>query len=455
MSAPHTVTPARASEPAYARGSAMTLVRSSKPTNLLARLLASLLVLGAAALTFTPWVQTSIGKGRVVAYAPLERQQLLEAPVEGRIVHWYVREGSRVRKGDPIVDISDNDPSILERLRAERDAIMGRIDAAKTRQESITRRITSLETSRTSAIAAAASRVRMATEREKAADRAVEASVAAEKTTRANVERQRDLEARGLASRRALELAELDHARAVTDVDRAMAGLRAAESEELAIRSDALKVEADGGAVIDDARASVASARAEQASAEAELARIDGRLARQASQEVSAPRDGVVLRLVANQGGEQVKAGDALAVLVPDTTERAVELWIDGNDVPLISEGRKARLQFEGWPALQFSGWPSVAVGTFAGKLSLVDATDDGTGKFRVVIVPDDGAAWPEGLFLRQGVRANGWILLETVPLGWELWRQFNGFPPTLNQPPTLGPTSGEKSGDKSGGGKK
>ena len=39
---------------------------------------------------------------------------------------------------------------------------------------------------------------------------------------------------------------------------------------------------------------------------------------------------------------------------------------------------------------------------------------------------------WPSRRFLRQGVRANGWVLLNVVPLGFELWRQFNGFPPVI-----------------------
>jgi len=29
-------------------------------------------------------------------------------------------------------------------------------------------------------------------------------------------------------------------------------------------------------------------------------------------------------------------------------------------------------------------------------------------------------------------VRANGWVLLNIVPIGYELWRQFNGFPPVV-----------------------
>ena len=49
-------------------------------------------------------------------------------------------------------------------------------------------------------------------------------------------------------------------------------------------------------------------------------------------------------------------------------------------------------------------------------------------GVFRVVIVPDE--PWPAPAFLRQGVRVHGWVQLGEVPLWYELWRQFNGFPP-------------------------
>ena len=109
---------------------------------------------------------------------------------------------------------------------------------------------------------------------------------------------------------------------------------------------------------------------------------------------------------------------------------------MDGNDVPLLSIGRKARLQFEGWPAVQFVGWPSVAVGTFGGTIGFIDAADDGTGKFRVIIFPDSkDDLWPQAQYLRQGVRAQGWIMLDTVKLWYELWRRFNGFPQTIKKP--------------------
>jgi hypothetical protein len=131
-----------------------------------------------------------------------------------------------------------------------------------------------------------------------------------------------------------------------------------------------------------------------------------------------------------------VKGGDPIAVLVPDSEERAVELYVDGNDLPLITEGKKVRLQFEGWPAVQFSGWPQVAVGTFGGEVAIVDATDDGKGKFRIVVRPTAGEAWPETRFLRQGVRAQGFVILGRVTLAYELWRQLNGFPASVDGPP-------------------
>jgi hypothetical protein len=117
-----------------------------------------------------------------------------------------------------------------------------------------------------------------------------------------------------------------------------------------------------------------------------------------------------------------------------------VELQIDGNDLPLVQKGDRARLQFEGWPAAQFVGWPSVAVGTFGGRVYLVDPTANDRGQFRILVAPDlDEPAWPDEQYLRQGVRAQGWVLLNQVSIGWELWRQLNGFPPVRDVKPKDG----------------
>jgi membrane fusion protein, adhesin transport system len=416
---------------------AMELVPSSRVNHVLARVLSGILLLLAAVLIFTPWYQSARGSGRVVAYAPEERRQNIEAPIEGRILRWYVREGSVVKKGDPIVELTDNDPDIMMRLRNERDAVAARVDAAKARARSVEFRIDSLEDSRKSGMAAAESRTRMATQRVLAAQQAVQLATATLDTAQINIERQRALTEKGLTSKRQLELTELEATRAQTEVERMKVALASAKSEEIAFGSDRQKVNTDGMASINDARATQSAAEAEVASASAELSRIEVRLARQSAQSVTAPRDGTVFRIVANgHSGEIVKAGDSLAVIVPDTSDRAVEFWIAGNDMPLVREGDRVRVQFEGWPALQFSGWPSVAIGTFPGRISFVDATDNGQGMFRVVVVPEPGATWPAPIYLRQGVRVQGWVQLGKVRLGFELWRQFNGFPPSLPKEP-------------------
>ena len=77
------------------------------------------------------------------------------------------------------------------------------------------------------------------------------------------------------------------------------------------------------------------------------------------------------------------------------------------------------------------------------GKVALVDPTDDGTGRFHILVAPKpdelrDGeiVEWPGPRWLRQGVQTRGWVLLQRVPLWYEIWRQLNGFPPALPSSP-------------------
>lgn len=419
----------------------LRLTRSRTSARALARRLMLGFVLMMLTMLLAPWQQSVTGHGRVIARAPLERQQAIEAPIEGRVAAWYVQEGSRVAAGDPIAQLSDNDPQIVERLERERDAVRARLDANRLSLLLTEQRIAALETAQLAAVEAARTRADMAIDRERAAEQAVEATRADLTAAALNLERTRQLADDGLASTRQRELAELAEQTARAALGRAEAGLAAARREVKALRADRTKTDADSGAAIQSAEVGLQSIRGEIAKAEQELAKVEVRLARQGAMTVVAPRAGTVLRLAAAQGTELVKPGDPLAQLVPDTDDRAVELWVDGLDVPLVAPGRHVRLQFEGWPAVQFVGWPSAAVGTFGGVVALVDSTDNGRGEFRVVVTPDPEGRpddhWPAPHYLRQGVRANGWILLNEVSLGFELWRQFNGFPPVVNpQPP-------------------
>ena len=431
-----------------ARFQALDRVASRRTVRYLAWTLALLLVTIVVALIVTPWQQNIAGGGQVIAYNPVERRQVIQAPVTGRIVGWSVVEGDHVEKGDVLVEISDNDAALMDRLAQERTATAGIVTASMQKGNSYREKMARIETTRQRAIEAADSKIMVADDKIKAAENALEAAEAALATANLNYNRQRDLNQRGLSSRRKYELAELKRNQSIASADKARADLSAEQNNRLALLSERAKIEADYQAKIEETRAAVLAAESDAQKGRAELTKVDVSLSRQQAQTVRAPATGTVFRVFARQGGEMLKQGDLIAELVPDSSRDVVELWVDGNDAPLVSPGRKARLQFEGWPALQFAGWPSIAVGTFGGRVLFVDATDNGRGEFRILVESDpDDFPWPEQRFLRQGVKANGWVLLDQVSLGFELWRQFNGFPPATTAPRQPGQPRGAKEG--------
>jgi multidrug efflux pump subunit AcrA (membrane-fusion protein) len=311
-------------------------------------------------LIYVPWVQNTTGRGVVTSLNPNERQQEINALVSGRIEEWYVRDGSAVKKGDPIARISDIDPQLIERLEAEKAQVEIQLQAAQN------------------ALA----------------------------TAQIDERRMGELFQEGLTARRDYELAQI-------------------------------KVEEMRGTV---------------AQAQANLARTETGLTRQSSQVVVAPRDGFIQSLNAGDAATVVSAGDVLATFVPEATERVIEVFVDGRDIALIQQDDEVRIQFEGWPAVQFSGWPSVAVGTFEGRVTSVDHSAQPDGRFRVLVSEprDAELKWPEERFVRFGAAVQAWILHETVPVGYEIWRQLNNFPPKLPAANGSGSGSGSSSSSSS-----
>ncbi|MEL6366010.1 MAG: HlyD family efflux transporter periplasmic adaptor subunit [Pseudomonadota bacterium] len=191
------------------------------------------------------------------------------------------------------------------------------------------------------------------------------------------------------------------------------------------------------------------------AEAAAELNRVEVNISRQSVQIVRAPRAGTISRVYASDAATFVSAGQLVASFVPDNVVRAIEIFIDGRDIPLIQQGDEVRLQFEGWPVVQFSGWPSRAVGTFGGVVEAIDPSAQAGGRFRVLVVEDleDENPWPDERYVRFGSQARGWVLLETVSVGYELWRQLNNFPPEFTARRQGGGASGSSSDSGSTGG--
>lgn len=313
-----------------------------------ARILAWLIMIGiavvAAILFLVPWVQTSAGSGQIAALDPEDRVQEVTALVPGRVERWYVRDGDRVRRGDPIARIVDNDPDLLARLAAERAQVVAEIEAANQ--------------------AMAVSQI--------------------------DVGRSGQLLSEGLIARRDYEVSQIK----------------------------------------------VADHRAKLAEARAKLSRVDVGLNRQSAQTVRAPRDGRIQSINAAAGATLVAAGAPLATLAPESPVRVVELMVDGRDIAMIRPGRPVRLAFEGWPAIQFSGWPSIAQGMFDGRVRSIDPSAQMTGLFRVLVEPMPGKpAWPSADYVRLGGKVRGWIQMETVSVGYELWRHLNDFPLEFRRP--------------------
>lgn len=431
-----------------------------------AYLLLFLFLITPVVMIFVPWQQSLTASGRVVAFDPTLREQVVEAPVDGRIVKIHVMEGQEVKgpkvdsygnvipnTGTLLVSIRDPDPMLMTRLLEQKKTVEQRLKAASDRVNSYLNQINALKSSRGKAIQVAERRIEVAKKREEASTRSLENAIATYKLAAYQQDQQEKLLQSKLTSELNFRQAQQKKDAAFANQERARAEKMEAEQSKLASMADLDKVGFDFDAQILSAEASRQSAEAEVATAKASLADIRVRISRQETQDVYAPCDGTIFRVLTRGagGGTTVKAGTPLMRVVPDVPEkdRVVELIVDGNDAPLINElwhkhlretGKKpqipVRLQFEGYPAVQWVGWPSAAVGTFGGVVDFVDAADDGKGNFRILVRRDPEEEkinpWPRGYALRQGLRANGWVLLNRVSLGWEFWRRLNGFPPVV-----------------------
>ncbi len=182
---------------------------------------------------------------------------------------------------------------------------------------------------------------------------------------------------------------------------------------------------------IEKANLEIQKIKAEIAKIDAELNKLKVQKARQSLQTKVAPMSGTILRLLSSGTATYLKPGDVVASFIPDGVKRSAVIMVNGLDATLIQPGREVRLQFDGWPVFQFSGWPDLAVGTFRGIVDFVEPVANEQGQFRVWVKPDPEAApWPDEEHIRLGSRLRGWVLLEEVRLGYELWRQLNNFPP-------------------------
>ncbi len=365
---------------------------------------------------FLPWQQNIRGKGKVTALSPGNRPQTIETVIAGRIQNWKVQEGQFVTKGDTIAIISEVkekyfDPQMLVRLRQVITSKENSLQSKDMKAQALKRQIRALQDGMRNKIDQTKAKLEGERVRFDNAKNQYERNKKLFEAGNIPLTKFQDIEYK-------YQGAEADFVNAEIEIDRAQA-------EYLD--------------KINKAESDLNNTLAEQFETQADIAKLRNELTnmeiRSQQYFILAPQNGMVVKATQAGIGETIKEGDPVCTIMPQSEDVAVEMYVKAMDVPLISKGRKVRIEFDGFPALQFSGWPSVSVGSFGGTVEVIDFVNSKPGEFRILVIPDkNDEQWPNRI--RNGSGTQGWVMLDNVPVWYEIWRQLNGFPPSLYEEP-------------------
>jgi multidrug resistance efflux pump len=389
-----------------------------------------------------PWQQNIQGYGRVIPFRPQDRPQVVPSVIAGRIERWAVREGQFVKKGDTLVVISEIkdkffDPEILSRTD---DQIGSKVEAIESKEQKIgalAKEIQALNAGLKFKLAQAKNKIEQSKFKLDAERGELEAARINYQLVSDQYDRLEKLFNQGLASLTDLQNrsnkkqeAQAKLISAENKFNTAANELRNTEIELSSIEADYLAKISKSESILNETAADVFESQADVSKMRIEYANL---MMRSGFYVIRAPQDGYIVRATRAGIGETLKEGEEVLTIVPADAKLAVEIYVKPMDLPLLFEGCPVRVQFDGWPALVFSGWPNASVGTFGGKVAVIDRVTSVEGKFRVLVTPDpDDEPWPD--LIRAGSGVYGWAMLNNVLLGYELWRLFNGFPPDMTK---------------------
>lgn len=393
---------------------------------------------------FLPWQQNIRGKGYVTAFRPDKRPQLVESTIAGRIESWKVREGQFVSAGDTILtlkEVKDKffDPELLDRLEEQVEAKEQSIISKAAKADALREQIVALKSGLRIKTNQALNKV----EQNKLKLISDSVDYLGEDVRFANFknqyERNKILYDSGITSLTKFQDFESKYQAARMKVTSAENKFYQSQVELSNARIDLPGIQAFYQDKISKSESDLNATLADLYDSQASLAKLKNEYAnmqiRNEQYQVIAPQDGYIVRALQAGLGETIKEGEAVVTIMPSESDIAVEMYVRAMDVPLLSQGREVRIEFDGWPALQFSGWPSASVGTFGGRVQVIDYVNSKGGEFRILVTPDEkDEPWPKQL--RQGSGIKGWVMLDDVPVWYELWRQLNGFPPSLYEEP-------------------
>lgn len=366
--------------------------------------------------SFIPWQQTIFGTGIVSAYNPDNRPQSIEAPFDGRIQKWYFREGDYIRKGDILLDIGELDkeflsPNLDNLTEKLYQAELRNQDAYQDRLAALRAAISNLTINFRNQISEQKSHIEILHKNQEVAE--------------INFNRHKELYNKGLISQREYELTLREKNKTDNELEQSKINLSTLQSR---LNTEKSKLQAE-----------LASIQSLIANSQARLSDITIRretvTSRMSQRSIVSPIDGYLVQVIQFGEGTNVKANQIIATIVPEVQDQAVELNIRDIDAIFVRKGDTVRIQFAGWPTVHIPGFSkAINVGTFGGVVQVIDQATNQPGSFRIIVVPDpqDEKKWPSALYLKPGIRASGWVILQTVPLGYEIWRNLNGFPVLL-----------------------
>ena len=387
---------------------------------------------------FVPWTQNINTSGIVTTQFQEQRPQQINSIIPGKIIKWWVKEGDFVQKGDTIVELADTkddylDPRLIERTNDQLVAKKQKVDFYDSKITNIKGQLVAIEEGFKLKEAAIKNKIQQL-ERKILID---SAELSAAKI---------DLEVGTNQYNRAGKMLNdgiislVDYERRTQSFNKAKAGFQEKQQKFLNTKQDVLIARIELNTLKQDIndklfklKGDIANSNTEKSTVIAEVAKNENELSnyriRGGQKWLLAPQTGQIIKAKKAGINEIVKEGEMIVEIVPNSFKYAVELFVKPMDLALINKGQDVRLQFDGYPAIVFSGWPNSSYGTFAGKISAIETNRNENGQFRVLIIPDmTEKNWPSNL--KIGTGAQGFALLNDVPIWYELWRQLNGFPP-------------------------
>ncbi|MEY3291942.1 MAG: hypothetical protein RLZZ266_967 [Bacteroidota bacterium] len=387
---------------------------------------------------FVPWTQNINTSGIVTTQFQEQRPQQINSIIPGKIIKWWVKEGDFVQKGDTIVELADTkddylDPRLIERTNDQLIAKKQKVDFYDSKITNIKGQIVAIEEGFKLKESAIRNKIQQL-ERKILID---SAELSAAKI---------DLEVGTNQYNRAGKMLNdgiislVDYERRTQSFNKAKAGFQEKQQKFLNTKQDVLIARIELNTLKQDVndklfklKGDIANSNTEKSTVIAEVAKNENELSnyriRGGQKWLVAPQTGQIIKAKKAGINEIVKEGEMIVEIVPNSFKYAVELFVKPMDLALINKGQDVRLQFDGYPAIVFSGWPNSSYGTFAGKISAIETNRNENGQFRVLIIPDmTEKNWPSNL--KIGTGAQGFALLNDVPIWYELWRQLNGFPP-------------------------